>query len=345
MKTKIIFLMAAMLLMSVCSFAQNGNTPLKGDVNGDGKVDVADIVAILKIMKDAGGQGESKENTVTFIDRGTVLKTITGPEGTPVTAPEVSAWSGHNFVGWNENESAGIGRQVITEIGTSDVTYYAQWEEVQEQTTYYWYVGTTKPTSLSEACIVESYPTEQTFTNPSTTEKNYVYVLTTLDKTVNFYDPSFPSQATTKNEDLTSISGYIITSTSVKLAKGGEVIIKISDEAPTAYYWYVGQTDPSTMTSISPIVTDNSSPGWRCIGNTLTDTYNYDTSANPITGTSKAVWYFALPNNSGLGIFDAQNTNYATGTPTSTVTINGILYNIWNTGATRSFNAYYVKNK
>ena len=46
--------MAAMLLMSVCTFAQN-NTPLKGDVNGDGKVDIADIVAILKIMKEAGG--------------------------------------------------------------------------------------------------------------------------------------------------------------------------------------------------------------------------------------------------------------------------------------------------
>ena len=54
MKTKKLFLMAAMLLMSVCTFAQN-NTSLKGDVNGDGKVDIADIVAILKIMKEAGG--------------------------------------------------------------------------------------------------------------------------------------------------------------------------------------------------------------------------------------------------------------------------------------------------
>ena len=57
-----------MLLMSVCSFAQN---PLSGDVNDDGKVNVADIVAVIKnggvtvdveaiaailnIMKNAGG--------------------------------------------------------------------------------------------------------------------------------------------------------------------------------------------------------------------------------------------------------------------------------------------------
>ena len=57
MKTKKLFLMAAMLLVSICTFAQSG-TPLKGDVNGDGVVDVADIVAILEIMKNSGGTTE-----------------------------------------------------------------------------------------------------------------------------------------------------------------------------------------------------------------------------------------------------------------------------------------------
>lgn len=48
--------MAAMLLTSVCMFAQSNNSePLKGDVNDDGKVDVADIVAIIEIMKNGGG--------------------------------------------------------------------------------------------------------------------------------------------------------------------------------------------------------------------------------------------------------------------------------------------------
>ena len=153
MKTKKILLMAAMLLMSVCSFAQDNNTPLVGDVNEDGKVDIADIVAILNIMKEAGGTaGDSK---------------------------------------------------------------------------YYFYVGTTKPTSLSQASVVESYPAEQTFTNPSTTEKNYVYVLTTLDKTVNFYDPSDPNTPTVKTEDTSTINGYKITSTGGRIAKGGDILIKI----------------------------------------------------------------------------------------------------------------------
>ena len=59
MKTKKLFLLAAMLLMSVCSFAQNDNTPLKGDVNEDGKVDVADIAAVINIMKNDGGTAEA----------------------------------------------------------------------------------------------------------------------------------------------------------------------------------------------------------------------------------------------------------------------------------------------
>ena len=59
MKTKKLLLMAAMLLMSVCSFAQNNNTPLKGDVNEDGKVDVADIAAVINIMKNGGGTAEA----------------------------------------------------------------------------------------------------------------------------------------------------------------------------------------------------------------------------------------------------------------------------------------------
>ncbi len=52
---RITFLLAAMLLMCASAFAQSGGTPIKGDVNGDGKVDEADILAILEIMKKAGG--------------------------------------------------------------------------------------------------------------------------------------------------------------------------------------------------------------------------------------------------------------------------------------------------
>ena len=215
-----------MLLMSVCSFAQNGNTPLKGDVNGDGKVDVADIVAILKIMKDAGGQGESKENTVTFIDRGTVLKTITGQEGTPVTAPSNPTRSGYEFKGWNENESAGVGGQVITKIGTRDVTYYAQWEEVQEQTTYYWYVGHTNPTTMSSVTPLNS--------NDASAGAGWRTIGTTLptySKTSPLWDGTIISTASSKSTQYVALPSDQIKSH--EGINGGDVTLDAWTISPT----------------------------------------------------------------------------------------------------------------
>ena len=131
-------------------------------------------------------------------------------------------------------------------------------------------------------------------------------------------------------------------------------IIQIMQEAggvkeQTKYYWYIGQENPANMTSISPIVTDNTSPGWRETGKSLTATYNYDTTNNPISSTpiQMSEWYFALPENTGLGVFDAQGENYAVN-PVGSVTIpanNGVKYNIYKTGKTPKFSAYVIKNK
>lgn len=53
MKQKIFFVLAAlMMLMGTSAMAQSET--LKGDVNGDGAVDVADIAAVIQIMKDNG---------------------------------------------------------------------------------------------------------------------------------------------------------------------------------------------------------------------------------------------------------------------------------------------------
>lgn len=60
MKTKRFFmLLAVVLLSSASAFAQSESETLKGDVNEDGVVDVADINAVIQIMKDGGGTGET----------------------------------------------------------------------------------------------------------------------------------------------------------------------------------------------------------------------------------------------------------------------------------------------
>ena len=166
MKTKKLFLMAAMLLTSVCTFAQN-NTSLKGDVNEDGTVDVADLVSIMKIMKDAGGAvgekmyywyaGVNGGNAVTetnFTDIASKVAESQIPQTGFVTAANQYVY----FV---------IPKKLflssLTDANGTAVAYdYTDAYEYQiyktktkysgklnygiAETIYYWYVGTTYPT-------------------------------------------------------------------------------------------------------------------------------------------------------------------------------------------------------
>lgn len=154
MKQKFLMLLAVVLLSCASAFAQSGNTnPLKGDVNGDGKVDVADIVAIIDIMKNGGGTADGK---------------------------------------------------------------------------LYFYVGTEKPTSLSQATVVDSYPAEQTYTNNSG-KKSHIFVLTNSDKAVEFINPELHVPVSQFDVDITTIPGYKIFETAVGLAYTSSIIISITD--------------------------------------------------------------------------------------------------------------------
>jgi len=93
MKKKLLLSITAMLLMCVSAFAQSGETPLKGDVNEDGTVDVADINAIIKIMKDAGG---TSGETTYYFSIGTTAPTAsnyTTINGATTTIPTTIRYS------------------------------------------------------------------------------------------------------------------------------------------------------------------------------------------------------------------------------------------------------------
>ena len=109
MKTRILSL-AAMLLMSVCTYAQS-ETPLKGDVNGDGKVDVADIVAVIEIMKNNGGTTEETTyywyvgTTEPTAENLTTLNNVSGCTfGTTTSKP---TWSSENPESIAANNNSG----------------------------------------------------------------------------------------------------------------------------------------------------------------------------------------------------------------------------------------------
>ncbi|MBO5835626.1 MAG: hypothetical protein J6R12_06260 [Bacteroidales bacterium] len=111
-------------------------------------------------------------------------------------------------------------------------------------------------------------------------------------------------------------------------------IMKDNGDIETKYYWYVGQENPADMTSISPIVTDNTSPGWRLIGTSIP---TYD-KANPlwtandeIEFDSKNTIYIALPSDNikyRNDITGADITSEAYEIQSTKKTINGVQYTI-----------------
>lgn len=176
MKTKKLFLMAAMLLTSVCTFAQN-STPLKGDVNEDGTVDVADLVSIMKIMKDAGGAvgektcywyaGVNGGNAVTetnFTDIASKIAESQIPQTGFVTAADqyvyfvmletrfMSSLTDANGIAVDYDCTDAYGYHIYkTQKKYSGELSYGIAERI-----YYWYAGTTEPTSSNLASIMTS---------------------------------------------------------------------------------------------------------------------------------------------------------------------------------------------
>ena len=96
-------------------------------------------------------------------------------------------------------------------------------------------------------------------------------------------------------------------------------------EPQEVYYWYVGQTDPSTMSEISPVVTSyENGGGWYELGTTL------PTSIDQliIGGTAGNIWYTAVPADSHLvpGSSADPDTSVDTG---PTKVFDGVTYQIY----------------
>lgn len=263
MKTKLFLLLtAAMLLLSVNVSAQTkkaaekkavkaekratakkapAGTPLKGDVNEDGVVDVADIAAVIAIMKNGGGTGE--------------------------------------------------------------------------ETKYYWYVGTTKPTSLSQASTVTSYPEELTYTNNSGA-KSHIFVLTNSNKNVTFINLATGNPVDQNEVDTTTISGYKIFETAVGTANTGTIKIRIS----STYYWYVGQIMPSDPNNSNQNTGVNK---WTQLSSTPSQ---IAIESQPSGGT----WYVAIPHEYGFQAYDTTGTSPDTAAYNkSQININSVSYDLF----------------
>ena len=107
----------------------------------------------------------------------------------------------------------------------------------------------------------------------------------------------------------------------------------------TKYYWYVGQENPASMTDISPVVNDNTSPGWRLIGTSI-PTYSVsnmlwnESKGAIVTGESLAKQYVAIPAQSSACPRDGAGNDASTVAiynKLNNVTIGGVEYKVYET--------------
>ena len=177
MKTKKFLMLLAAVLLS-CASAMAQNSPLKGDVNGDGTVDVADLTAIIKIMKDAGGAvgekmyywyaGTKQVEASNFTDIASRIPESEIPETGSVSAtgqyvyfviPEtqhLASLVGANGASIKYDCTDAFGYHIYKTSNTINGTvYYAV-----EQIIYYWYVGKTDPSTMTEISPIVTSTTE-----------------------------------------------------------------------------------------------------------------------------------------------------------------------------------------
>lgn len=123
-------------------------------------------------------------------------------------------------------------------------------------------------------------------------------------------------------------------------------IMKHNDDGKTKYYWYAGQTKPTSMTS-DPIPNDTEYTAaypWHTLADGVNDYVGADWIAKTITGgTSGIEWYVAVPTSLGL-----KPTASDLKTPDNaweidnTISINNIEYTIWRPGSTGTRRAVYM---
>ena len=118
----------------------------------------------------------------------------------------------------------------------------------------------------------------------------------------------------------------------------------------TKYYWYVGQTNPASNSTITSTV---GAEGWRLISNPNTVSQSnplFDTtttSDDRIVGTSKTYWFIALPADKSYKIYDSDYEDQIVAgnfeKQSSTVSFNGVNYNVYKGfGRARNFDGYTI---
>ena len=149
----------------------------------------------------------------------------------------------------------------------------------------------------------------------------------------------------------TELKGDVNNDGVVDVADIAAVIAVMHEQGTVApqYYWYVGQTNPASNSTITSTV---GAEGWRLISgpnsvsksNPLFDT---TTSDDKIVGTKRDYWYVAVPADKSYKIYDSDYADQiAVGNfekQSSTISFNNVNYTVYKSvGTARNFDGYTI---
>ena len=125
---KKLLLLFVVMLGTLGAYAQSNTTPIKGDVNEDGVVDVADINAIIEIMKNGGGT--AVDESADFFYVGLEKPTSASNPAANVVGAQQMGWHliGSSLDGYNATNPVYVGGDVNQTINVNenydDVDFY-----------------------------------------------------------------------------------------------------------------------------------------------------------------------------------------------------------------------------
>lgn len=270
---------AAMLLVSVGAFAQSSETPLKGDVNEDGVVDVADINAIIKIMKDGGGIGQE---TAYYYYAGWTLPTVDNVD--KIINETYPAEKGSSVM-----HTAGKKTTSKSEMDYSNNTLY----NANQKTAYYVLVPPTQTIVDPEdnSSLLPVFTSQDTITVGN--QPHTVYKYNGTSRNIN-------AIAIRDSDAETKYYSYVGTDTYEKLVNASDGTIKsdIAQQLPT----------------MSGVITYNSIPTSLTTGTTIVAN-DYVYVIAPTVTLNNATTYLVNQSNMNittetLGTFTINNTEY-----------------------------------
>lgn len=191
-------------------------------------------------------------------------------------------------------------------------------------TSYFiWKIESTLGGSLEATADASTQaPSSSTGTiTPGTSQSASTIINADLSENVIFYYP--------QNNSSSAVTHKISCTEPTTSARATiDIVVPAKPAEETKYFWYAGQTEPTSLTSNPTPSSTFTCNQWFKIGTTLPTSVVQQVTG----GTYGNAWYAAMPTAAGLVAVTNADTRDTSITKEKTITINGVKYDVWYAG-------------